>query len=153
MNRKLEELQRVSNDTTFYWYSDIPALLGENTPSFSTFRRRVREGAIHTVDVGGREAAFKAEDVQLFVAGKLTKPRGEPGEESLGNILSPFMPGKALFSFKRFKPAKRIFCICTCVRVIRLAIFRPLHRQYFTPGQEQILCYPGLLILLAIERM
>jgi hypothetical protein len=76
MNGKLRELERMSGEIAYYWSSDIPALLGEDTPSFSTFRRRVQEGKIHTVDIGGRETAFNAEDVQLFVAGKLTKPRG-----------------------------------------------------------------------------
>ena len=76
MEQRLKELERTSNGTVFYWSSDIPALLGDDTPSVSSVRRRVREGKIHTVDAGGRETAYNAEDVRRFLRGELSLPRG-----------------------------------------------------------------------------
>lgn len=78
MEQRMEQLERTSNGITFYWSSDIPKLIGEDTPSFSTFRRRLKEGKIHIVDVGGRETAYKAEDVQSFLRGELVLQRGGP---------------------------------------------------------------------------
>lgn len=76
MEQRLKELERTSNGKVFYWYSDIPALIGVDTPSLSSFRRRVQEGKIHIIDVGGRETAFNAEDVRRFLRGEFALPRG-----------------------------------------------------------------------------
>jgi hypothetical protein len=76
MEQRLNELKRTSNGIKFYWSSDIPQLIGANTPSLSTFRRRVQEGKIRIVDVGGRDIAYHAEDVEKFLRGELLLPRG-----------------------------------------------------------------------------
>jgi hypothetical protein len=76
MEKRLQELERTINGTAFYWHSDIPALIGDDTPSLSSFRRRAKEGKIRTVDVGGREIAYNAEDVRSFLQGKFALPRG-----------------------------------------------------------------------------
>lgn len=77
LEQRIENLEkRTDAGEAYFWSSDVPELIGKGTPSISSFRRRVSEGAIGTVDVGGREAAYKAEDVRRFLGGKLTLKRG-----------------------------------------------------------------------------
>ena len=61
----------------YYSASDIPELINENTPSISTFRRRVSENMIHIVNIAeSDEIAYKADDVEMFLRGKLNLKRG-----------------------------------------------------------------------------
>jgi hypothetical protein len=83
LEQLLNKLEQRSNGVIYYWASAIPRLIELNggEPSLASFRRRVKESVddskkIHTVDVGGREAAFKAEDVRRFLHGEMALRRG-----------------------------------------------------------------------------
>jgi|SRR5579859_2673741 len=78
LEQRLKEYQKTLPDGTAYiWYSDVPRLIGEGTPSLSSFRRRMNEGKLHTIAIKDQgQAAFLASDILKFLRGDLTKPRG-----------------------------------------------------------------------------
>jgi hypothetical protein len=78
LERELKKREkRTPAGEIYYWYSDISSFVSKQTPSLSSFRRRVTEGKVHTVTVEGKEeAAFLAEDVRRFLRGDFNKQRG-----------------------------------------------------------------------------
>lgn len=78
VKEKLETMKKVSpNGEEYLLAADIPELINENTPSISTFRRRVHEKAIHAISIEGqKEDAYRADDVAKFLQGDLKLKRG-----------------------------------------------------------------------------
>jgi len=78
LEEKLKTLKKMSSSGEEYLLaSDIPELINANTPSISTFRRRVNENAIHIVSIEGqKEDAYSADDVTKFLQGELNLKRG-----------------------------------------------------------------------------
>lgn len=94
----------VENETakSYYWASEIPDLIGPETPSMSSFYRRVAEGQVPKVDIQGRlEAAYDGKAVRRFLRGELSGRRGKKLDQAKSpkgsvvqeNTLSPDTQG------------------------------------------------------------
>ena len=78
VKEKLETLKKVSpNGEEYLLAADIPELINEDTPSISTFRRRVHEKMIRAISIEGqKEDAYRADDIAKFLQGDLKLKRG-----------------------------------------------------------------------------